>query len=83
VKKTIEEDLPRETAFLTSYDEFRSRVETLIDMPDRTIDLLFRLLQQNNGALSKRARTKEFAKLTDAEVTSMEQAYATSFLKAE
>jgi hypothetical protein len=52
-------------------------------MPDRTIDLLFRLLQQNNGALSKRARTKEFAKLTDAEVTSMEQAYATSFLKAE
>jgi hypothetical protein len=83
VKKTIEEDLPRETAFLASYDEFRSRVEALIDMPDRTIDLLFRLLQQNNGALSKRARTKEFAKLTDTEVSSVEQAYATSFLKAE
>jgi hypothetical protein len=82
VKKTIEEDLPRETAFLLSYDEFRARVETLIDMPDRTVDLLFRLLQQNNGALSERARTKEFAKLTDAEASSVEQAYAASFLKA-
>ncbi len=79
VKKTIEEDLPRETAFLSNYDEFRSLIGALIDMPDRTIDLLFRLLRQNNGSLSNRARTKEFAKLTDAEASAVEQAYATSF----
>jgi hypothetical protein len=68
VKKTIEEDLSRETAFLAHYDQFRSRIEELVDMPDRTIDLLFRFLRQNNGRLSNRARTEEFSKMTEAEV---------------
>ena len=61
VRKTIEEDLPRETDFLSRYDRFRTAVETVADMPDRTIDLLFRFLHQNNGTLSRRAREKEFS----------------------
>jgi Fic/DOC family len=83
VKKTIEEDLPRETAFVADYDEFRARIEALVDMPDRTIDLLFRFLHQNNGRLSKRARTEEFAKMADAEVGASEEAYAELFQKVE
>lgn len=83
VTKTIEEDLPRETAFLAHYDEFGARIEALVDMPDRTIDLLFRFLHQNNGRLSKRARTEEFAKMTDAEVGASEEAYAELFQKVE
>lgn len=79
VRKTIDEDLPRETAFLARYDQFRSRVGALIDMPDRTIDLLFRFLQQNGGKLSERARAGEFAKLTDAEVGAVEEGYAELF----
>jgi Fic family protein len=79
VKKTIDEDLPHETDFLRRYDQFRARIEEIIDMPDRTSDLLFRLLRQNGGRLSKRAREDEFAKMTDAEVTTAEQAYATAF----
>jgi hypothetical protein len=67
VKKTIEVDLPRETEFLAQYDRCKSRIETLVDMPERTIDLLFRCLQQNNGTFSKRAREQEFASLTDRE----------------
>lgn len=47
VKQTIEEDLPRETEFLERYDQFRARIEAIVDMPDRTIDLLFRFLHQN------------------------------------
>jgi hypothetical protein len=83
VKKTIEEDLPRETAFLARYDQFRSRIEELIDMPDRTIDLLFRFLQQNGGRLSVRARTVEFAKMNEGEVAAAENAYATLFSSSE
>src|SRR5271166_4683255 len=83
VRKTIDEDLPRETAFLARYDQFRSRVGALIDMPDRTIDLLFRFLQQNGGRLSTRARPGEFAKLTDAEVAAVEEAYAELFGSGE
>jgi len=79
VRKTIEEDLPRETQFLSQYDQFRNRVESIADMPDRTIDLLFRLLHQNGGQLSKRAREHEFAQLTEAEAAAAEDAYKTAF----
>jgi len=79
VRKTIEEDLPRETEFLARYDRFRTMVETIADMPERTIDLLFRFLHQNNGKLSKRAREREFAKLTDKEVRALEGAYTEIF----
>ena len=51
----------------------------LIDMPDRTIDLLFRLLQQNGGKLSRRARAKEFSALTDTEAAAIEAIYQNAF----
>jgi Fic family protein len=79
VRKTIEEDLPRETKFLLHYDQFRSRVDAIVDMPDRTIDLLFRLLHQNGGQLSKRAREHEFAQLKDTEAVAAEDAYKMAF----
>jgi Fic/DOC family protein len=79
VQKTIEVDLPQETTFLRRYDAFRARVEAIIDMPDNTVDLLFRFIRQNGGKLSKRAREREFVRLTDAEVTSAEAAYETIF----
>ena len=75
VKRTIEHDLPHETAFLRRYDEFRRRIEGMIDMPERTVDLLFRFLGQNNGKLSNRAKDKEFAALTTDEVKRIEAIY--------
>lgn len=75
VQKTIEVDLPREADFLRRYDRFSAMVEDMVDMPGRTIDLLFRFLHRNNGQLSARARRKEFAKLTDAETNHIEAAY--------
>lgn len=44
-------------------------------MPDATFDLMMGLLRQNKGHFSHRARTKEFAKLTDAEAASIEGIY--------
>ena len=79
VDQTIEHDLPYETAFLRRYDEFRRRVENMVDMPERTIDLLFRFLSQNDGTLSNRARDKEFAALTNDEVERIESVYAAVF----
>ena len=51
----------------------------MVDMPDRTVDLLFRLLHQNAGRLSKRAREQEFVRMTDDEVLAAETAYRESF----
>lgn len=79
VKQTVEEDLPREAEFLKRYDRFRSRIEAIVDMPDRTIDLLFRFLHQNGGRLSRRAREKEFELMTDIEISEAEAAYTASF----
>ncbi|MDA2925485.1 Fic family protein, partial [Acidobacteria bacterium AH-259-L09] len=79
VRRTIEQDLPYETEFLRRYDRFRSRVKSMIDMPDRTVDLLFRFLHQNQGHLSKRAREKEFAALTQDETAQVEDVYGQIF----
>jgi hypothetical protein len=78
VQKTIEKDLPSETAFLRNYDAFRGQVEDIVDMPERTIDLLFRFLQQNGENLSRRARENEFRALSDDEAARIERIYRAS-----
>ncbi|MCB1977639.1 MAG: Fic family protein [Nitrosomonas sp.] len=82
VEKTIDFDLPREADFLKRYDLFKTRVESLIEMPDSMIDLLFNFLKQNNGHLSKRAKEKEFSALSADEVDYIEKNYAEIFQKA-
>lgn len=79
VQKTIEEDLPAETEFLWRYDRFRKQIDAMIDMPDNTVDLLFRFLNQNEGRLSQRAREREFAALTKAEAERIEAIYGEVF----
>lgn len=71
--KSVSAKLTREADFLQRHEAFKSRVQAMLDMPDRLYDLLFRFLHQNNGRLSKRARAKEFAKLTEQEIKSIEQ----------
>ncbi len=61
------------------HDQFRESVQALIDMPDRTTELLLRFLRQGNGRLSGRARQREFAALTDKEAEYFEKIYADIF----
>jgi Fic family protein len=82
VRKTVEEDLPEEADYLRRYDAFKERTRAVVEMPDRTVDLLFRMLRQNRGKLSARARSKEFAKLTDDEARQIEEAYSETFAAA-
>ena len=71
--------MPEETKFLESFDRFRALVESIVDMPDRTLDTLFGFLRQNNGRLCKRARENEFAAPTEAETRRIEQSYGDLF----
>ena len=48
-------------------------------MPDNLVDLFIRFLSQNDGKLSKRARGKEFQKLTESEIRVIETKYAEVF----
>jgi hypothetical protein len=72
VLRTVERDLPREIDYLRRHDEARRRIMDTVEMPDWLADNLLMFIRQNNGKLPKRRRTNEFAKLTDAEVISLE-----------
>jgi hypothetical protein len=45
-------------------------------MPDHRFDLMLGFLRQNDGRFSQRAREREFASLTDDEVSVVEGIYA-------
>jgi Fic family protein len=79
VRQTIEHDLPNETQYLQNFDKFRTSVENLVDMPERTLNNLLGFLRQNSGRLSKRAIENEFAALTAEEISSIEALYSTAF----
>ncbi len=66
---------------LSSYDGMKVYLENTYEMPDKTVAMLIRFLEQNNGQLSKRARTKEFKALIDKEVRDIENKYQEIFLE--
>ena len=79
VQSTIERDLPEGTAFLERYDKFKVRVDAAVEMPASMTDLLFNFLNQNDGRLSKRARSKVFSKFTDEQAEFFETTYRELF----
>ena len=79
IAETVERDLPTEVKYLEAYDAFVTGIETLVDIPKKTLDLLWRFLQQNDGRLSARARTKEFAQFTDDEAAQVELIFRESW----
>ncbi len=79
IERSVETALPEELGFLQHRDAFHRRVGEILDMSERTVDLLLRFLQQNHGTLSKRARTREFAALDEDEVQRLQAAYGELF----
>ena len=79
VQETVQHDLPDEVSYLEAYDRFSREVQTIVDLPERTVELLVRFLEQGDGELSKRAREKEFAKLAEDERAELEELFAACF----
>ena len=82
VNDTIQNIIPEEINYLIKYDEFKRYLDDDFEMPDNTVDLLIKFLEQNNGKLSNRAREKEFLLLTDIEVAKIEEKYHDVFIKS-
>lgn len=75
IEETIEKELPAELRFLQHYDASRSAMRDIVDMPEPAANLFLRLCLENNGHLSKSKRKLDvFAKLTDKEITALEEA---------
>jgi Fic family protein len=79
VRQTVEKTLPEEVAYLSRHDEMLSFIDEHFDMPDKLSENLVAFLRQGNGKLSKRAREKEFQKLTKKEVAMLEEKFAEIF----
>jgi len=75
VNDTIQNIIPDEINYLIKYDEFKRYLDDEFEMPDKTVALLIRFMEQNNGQLSKRVREKEFINLSDNEIADIEENY--------
>jgi hypothetical protein len=78
VNNIIAEDIFQEMDFLQKYDETKSAIQNIVDLPDRQIDQLIRLIHDNRSTLSKRRRDT-FEKLTDVEIQKIEKTFQDMF----
>ncbi|MCC6344204.1 MAG: Fic family protein [Bryobacterales bacterium] len=72
VRRTVEEDLPREIDYLSRHDEAVRRIMHAVEMPDRVAENLVMYIRQNGGTLSKKRREGELKKLRKDEVILIE-----------
>jgi hypothetical protein len=79
VERTVDRDLPREIDYLRRHDQALHRVMDTVEMPDRMAENLILFIRQNHGRLGRRRRENEFAKLTEAEVSSLERIVQEAF----
>lgn len=75
VVETIRQTLPREIDYLRRYDQARQRIDAFVALPDHRFDLMMGFLRQNGGRFSNRARSHEFAALSDDEASAIEAVY--------
>ena len=79
VEDTIINIIPAEVDYLIKYDEFKRYIDDRFEMPDKTVALLVRFLEQNSGEISQRGKTGEFKALTDQEIDEIEDIYKKIF----
>jgi hypothetical protein len=80
VRRTVEQDLPREIDYLSRHDDAMRRIMEIVEMPDRTAEDLVLFIRQNNGTLSKRRREGEFKALSNDEVRAIEEIVNDAFV---
>jgi hypothetical protein len=79
VRRTVENDLPREIDYLRRHDLAISRIMEAVEMPDRLAEDLVMFIRQNNGLLPRRRREADFKELRDDEVLTVERIVADAF----
>lgn len=78
ISATITGDMTEELEFLLHYDSLRREMQAIVDMPDRDINRFILFTHQNKGVFPKRRRA-DFAKLTDDEISKLQEAYQDIF----
>jgi hypothetical protein len=71
IQEAIREQMENEILFLLHYDQTKSAIQDIVDLPDKDIDLLIKLITQNHGTLARKKREDYFSLLTDAEIKAL------------
>lgn len=79
VRQTIEYTIPKEVDYLEKYNQLKYYLDNVFEMPDKTIYLAIRFLEQGNGKFSELAKNKDFQALTADEVVQIEERYKEIF----
>jgi hypothetical protein len=79
VRRTVEQDLPREIDYLARHDDAMRRIMEAVEMPDRVAGNLVMFIRQSNGTLSERRRDGEFKALSNDEVKVIEGIVSDAF----
>ncbi len=75
VQQIIEQTIPEEVEYLEKYDHMKGYLDNHFEMPDKTVALPVRFLEQGKGKLLERVKTKEFEVLTEGEIATIENKY--------
>lgn len=79
LEKTIRQAVPQEIHFLQKFDQARTAIKEIVDMPDRKRERLLMRLHKNGGKLAGKRKEKEFPELTEREISDIEEAYREAF----
>ncbi len=80
VEDTIERIIPAELDYLEKYDRMTQFINDHITLPNTKVDLLIKVLDQNDGKLSNKKREKQFEELGDKEIKTIEDAFQEIFM---
>lgn len=79
IENAVTKELPAELDVLQRFDSAGAAIAEVVDLPNRKLQLMLKLLHQNHGRLSKIKHEGEFPELSQAEVRKIEEAFAMAF----
>lgn len=81
IQTTINDDFKDELDFIVNYDQTKSAIQNIIDMPDLKIDRIIKWFSENQGKLGKKMRTIYFKELSDETIEATEKLVSQKMLK--
>lgn len=78
IMQAVQDEIPREIAWLQGYDLAFSTLDRELDLPQKDLSILIRMVRSNNGALSVHRR-KQYSHLPEAVLKRIEEVVRLAF----
>ena len=82
VRLAVQDEIPREIAWLTGYDSAFAQLEAEFDLPRHDLSALIRMIQSNHGTLSAHRR-KQYHHLPSAVLDRIEAIVQQAFSRED